>query len=99
TALQVGAEGLVAALNRWNEEWVAALRRLSTPLQIDLLAFTAPAIVAFFATLDPHAIGGTVSWAGPAPLPVWLDTAREYTERWLHQQQIRDALAAPPITT
>src|SRR5205085_743030 len=36
-----------------------------------------------------------VSWAGPGPAPVWLDTAREYTERWIHQQQMRDALDKP----
>ncbi len=99
SALSVGAEGLVAALNRWNEEWVAATRRLSTSLLIELLAFTGPAVGSFFATLDPFAIGGAVSWAGPEPQPVWLDTAREYTERWLHQQQIRDATQAPPLTT
>src|SRR6185295_15700965 len=43
-------------------------------------------------SLDPHAIGGPVDWAGPDPAPVWLDVAREYTERWAHQQQIRDAI-------
>jgi GT2 family glycosyltransferase len=38
------------------------------------------------------AMGEPVSWAGPQDAPVWLDIAREYTERWLHQQQIRDAV-------
>jgi hypothetical protein len=28
----------------------------------------------------------------------WFDTAREYTERWHHQQQIRDAVGAEPLT-
>jgi hypothetical protein len=28
---------------------------------------------------------------------VWLDVAREYTERWVHQQQIRDALGRPGL--
>src|SRR5260370_2723937 len=40
---------------------------------------------------------GVVSWAGPDPAPAWLDTAREYTERWLHQQQIRDAVNKPGL--
>jgi len=31
------------------------------------------------------------------PAPVWLDLARELTERWHHQQQIRDAVGAPPL--
>ncbi len=37
------------------------------------------------------------SWAGPEPAPVWLDLAREYTERWHHQQQIRDAVGKPGL--
>jgi hypothetical protein len=28
---------------------------------------------------------------------MWLDSAREYTERWLHQQQIRDAVNKPGL--
>ena len=39
-----------------------------------------------------------VSWAGPEPAPVWLDTAREYTERWHHQQHIRDAVRRAGLT-
>jgi uncharacterized protein (TIGR03083 family) len=50
------------------------------------------------AYLDPHAtaIFG-VAWAGEETSPVWFDIAREYTERWLHQQQIREAVAAPGL--
>ncbi|HEX3202686.1 MAG TPA: hypothetical protein VHW42_12245 [Actinomycetes bacterium] len=36
-----------------------------------------------------------VSWVGPDPAPNWLDVAREYSERWTHQQQIRDAAEIP----
>jgi hypothetical protein len=43
------------------------------------------------------AMGGAVSWAGPDPAPVWFDLAREFTERWHHQQQIRDATLRPPL--
>ena len=38
-----------------------------------------------------------VSWAGPDPAPAWLDLARDFTERWVHQQQIRDAVARPGL--
>jgi hypothetical protein len=31
----------------------------------------------------------------PDPAPRWLDVAREFTERWVHQQQIREAVGAP----
>jgi hypothetical protein len=80
-----------------NAEWVVAARRMSPHLLRELLAFTGPQVEAYFSSLDPQAIGGPVSWAGPDPAPVWLDIAREYTERWHHQQQIRDATGNPPL--
>jgi hypothetical protein len=36
--------------------------------------------------------------ADAEPAPVWLDLAREYTERWCHQQQIRDAVGKRGLT-
>lgn len=66
---------------------------------IEFLGITGPQISQYFASLDPHAIGGPVSWAGPDPAPVWVDIAREYTERWHHQQQIRDAAGKPGLTS
>jgi uncharacterized protein (TIGR03083 family) len=89
---------LVAFINQWNQEWVEVSRRISAPLLIDLLHFTGRQMCEYFQSLDPYAIGGTVSWAGPEPQPVWLDIAREYTERWHHQQHIRDAVDMPGLT-
>ena len=38
----------------------------------------------------------SVSWAAPdVQAPAWLDVAREYTEGWVHQQQVRDAVGRP----
>jgi len=49
-------------------------------------------------TLDPYAPAEwAVSWAGEESSPNWFDTARELTERWHHQQQIRDATNRPPL--
>jgi len=62
---------------------------------IDLLRFTGPQLFGYFSPLDLTQLGGAVSWAGPDPAPVWLDVAREYTERWMHQQHIRDAIGKP----
>lgn len=90
-------EDLVALINALNAEWVAATRRLSPPLLCDMLAITGPQVCDYFASLDPSALGGPVSWAGPEPAPIWLDLAREYTERWHHQQQIRDAVGRPGL--
>jgi hypothetical protein len=38
-----------------------------------------------------------VSWAGEVESENWMDTGREYTERWHHQMQIRDAVGAPQL--
>src|SRR6266446_2871034 len=40
-----------------------------------------------------------VSWAGEEKSSNWFDTAREFTERWHHQQQIRLAVNKPGIMT
>jgi uncharacterized protein (TIGR03083 family) len=88
---------LVALVNRLNGEWVLAARRMSPRLLMDFLTFTGPEVEACFASLDPVKMGGPVSWAGPEPAPQWFDIAREFTERWHHQQQIRDATGRPPL--
>jgi uncharacterized protein (TIGR03083 family) len=88
---------LIELVDRLNAEWVLAARRMSPRLLRELLAFTGPEVEACFASLDPMAMGGAVSWAGPDPAPIWFDLAREFTERWHHQQQIRDATARPPL--
>jgi uncharacterized protein (TIGR03083 family) len=88
---------LVELVNRLNEQWVLAAGRMSPHLLRELLAFTGPRVEAYFAGLDLEAVGGPVSWAGPDAAPVWFDVAREFTERWHHQQQIRDATGHPPL--
>lgn len=88
---------LIELIDRLNAEWVLAARRMSPRLLRELLSFTGPEVEACFASLDPVAMGGAVSWAGPEPAPVWFDLAREFTERWHHQQQIRDATVRPPL--
>jgi uncharacterized protein (TIGR03083 family) len=89
---------LVGALGEWNEQWIRATRRLSQRLLCELLQVTGPLVHSYFTSIDLTALGETVSWAGPDPAPVWLDVAREYTERWTHQQQIREAVGRPGLT-
>lgn len=88
---------LVASINERNEAWVTACRRLSSRVLVELLAWSGDQVVAHFASLDPMAAGLNVGWAGPGPAPNWLDVAREYTERWAHQEQIREAVGAPGL--
>jgi len=91
-------EMLVAYINEHNDAWVQATRRISPRLLCTLLQLTGEAIAEHFAHLDQFALGVPVHWASPDPAPVWLDTAREYTERWLHQQHIRAAVGQPGLT-
>ena len=88
---------LVTFINDWNQSWVSAANRISPPLLIDLLELVGSQMCRYFQELDPFAMGGAVSWVGPEPVPVWLDLAREYTERWHHQQHIRDAVGMPDL--
>jgi uncharacterized protein (TIGR03083 family) len=84
-------ERLAPFLDRINQEWVVAARRLSPATLLELLAFTGPRIEALWRSQDLDRLGEPVSWAGSEPAPVWLDAARDFTEYWTHQQQIRDA--------
>ena len=88
-------DDLVAFLNESNAVWVQVTRRMSSRLACSLLALMGEELYQYLTTLDPFALGGPVSWAGPDPAPIWLDIAREYTERWVHQQHIRDAVGRP----
>ena len=88
---------LLEFINELNKNWVHAADRTSPRLLIDLLSYVGKQANEFFASLDPFVLGDPVSWAGPDPAPVWLDLAREYTERWHHQQHIRDAVGRPGL--
>lgn len=90
-------EELVALINNLNKIWVSAASRLSPRVLCELLKLTGEQVCDYFESLDPFAIGGPVDWASPDPAPVWLDLAREYTEWWHHQQQIRDAVGKPGL--
>jgi uncharacterized protein (TIGR03083 family) len=92
-----GFQELVASLDRLNQTWVEATRRISPRLLCELLAVTGKATEHYLASLEPFAVEESVSWIRPEPLPNWLDVARQYTERWTHQQQIRDAVGMPGL--
>src|SRR5207253_2799116 len=89
---------LLEFINRQNETWVAAARRLSPILLMELLRWSGDETQKYFESLDMFALGEPVSWAGPESASAWLDIARESSERWLHQAQVRDAVSAPLLT-
>jgi uncharacterized protein (TIGR03083 family) len=89
---------LLAFINGRNEAWVAAARRLSPRVIIDLVRWSGEQTQAYFESLDPDAPAAIgVSWAGESQSANWFDLAREYTERWHHQAQIREAAGAPML--
>ena len=91
---------LVAFLNRLNADWLRAARRFSPRVLVDLLRLTGPQVAQYVTTLDMMETARfSVAWAGEDVSANWFDVARDYTERWHHQQQIRDAVGAPPITS
>ena len=87
-------------MNRLNREGVTVYRRLSPPVLIDLMKLACEQSARFHESLDPFAPAAfAVSWAGEEESLNWFDTARELTERWHHQQQIRLAANRPGIMT
>jgi uncharacterized protein (TIGR03083 family) len=96
-----GSPAEVAALvNTLNREGVTVYRRLSPQVLISLLEWAARESADYHMSLDPFAEAVfAVSWAGEERSANWFDTARELTERWHHQQQIRLAVHRPGIMT
>ena len=93
-------DDLVAFVNRLNREGVEMYRRLSPAVLISMMEIASRESAAFHQALDPMADAGFgVSWTGQDRSPNWFDTAREFTERWHHQQHIRLATNKPGIMT
>jgi uncharacterized protein (TIGR03083 family) len=91
---------LISYLNKLNADWVKAAKRLSTTVLIDLLKSSGREFCDFMqeADLDSEAVF-SVAWAGEASSKNWFHIAREYTEKFIHQQQIRDAVNKPALFT
>jgi uncharacterized protein (TIGR03083 family) len=87
---------LVSFIDRLNAEGVTVYRRLSPTVLIAWMEQTSREAASYYASLDPFAPAQFgVSWAGESVSQNWFDVARELTERWHHQQQIRLAVAEP----
>jgi uncharacterized protein (TIGR03083 family) len=89
-------DGLVTFIQRTNREWMDATRRLSPRILIEQIRRTDQELFELLASLPPFGRAiFSVAWAGESESENWFDVAREYTERWHHQQQIRDAVGRP----
>lgn len=89
-------KGLVDYIQKLNKDWMIVSRRLSPAILIDLLEYSDKQYYDFLKTKNPNdkAIF-SVAWAGETESKNWFDIAREYTEKWHHQMQIRLALDRP----
>lgn len=91
---------LVKFINGMNSDGVAMYRRLSPRVLTSLMELVSKEAAEYLQSLDPFAWASFgVSWAGEEKSLNWFDIAREYTERWHHQQQIRLAVSRPGIMT
>jgi hypothetical protein len=91
---------LIRWLNQLNHDWVSASKRLSPQVIVLLLESIGDLVSEYYQSLDPwnEAIF-PVAWAGESTSFNWLHVAREYTEYWHHQQQIRDVVGKEGIMT
>ena len=88
-------DDLVRFVNGLNADGVRVYGRLSPRVLIDLMATATTQLRAHLSATAPDAPAAfPVSWAGEQESAHWFDVAREYTERWHHQAQIRLALDA-----
>lgn len=87
-------------LNLLNASWVQAARRLSPRVLIGLHEWAGPQVLGYWRSLDPLSPAHfAVAWAGEEVSAVWFDCARDFTEQWHHQQQIREAAGAASLLT
>ena len=97
-ALRPGAPAdFRALLDRFNERWVETATFFGTGLVQELLELTGHLTARFYGEAEPDSIGEPVGLFGGDPAPYWQIAAREYLERWVHQSQIRRAVAAPAL--
>jgi uncharacterized protein (TIGR03083 family) len=90
--------GLVDFLNKLNADWVKAMKRVSPLVIVEMLEATGQAYVSCLGALKPNEKAlFSVAWAGEAESQNWFHVAREYSEKWHHQQQIREAVSRPGI--
>lgn len=86
-------QDLVDYLNELNATWVNAMKRVSPNQLIKMIERSNPDAFSYYASLDPFAPAMySVAWAGEDLSANWFHIARDYTEKWHHQQQIRDAV-------
>jgi len=95
---KLSGEQLLSLIDNLNAEGIRQYRGLPPEELISRMEAASKESVEYHQALNPF---GTamypVTWAGEDESANWFDTAREFTERWHHQQQIRLAVDKPGI--
>ncbi|WP_044246750.1 maleylpyruvate isomerase N-terminal domain-containing protein [Chondromyces apiculatus] len=93
-----GVADLTEFIQSDNREWMAGMRRVSPRILTELVRQFDGECLAFLEGLDPMGEAMfAVAWAGEERSRNWFDVAREYTEKWHHQQQLREATGRPSL--
>jgi uncharacterized protein (TIGR03083 family) len=89
---------VIGFVNELNAQGVTVFGRLSPEVLISLMEMAVGQLSQHLESLKPFDRSHfPVSWAGERESENWFDIAREFTERWHHQQQIRLAVDRPAI--
>jgi hypothetical protein len=91
-------QSMVNWLNQLNVDWVRATKRLSPFVLISMLEITGKEVTQYYQSLpemEPAIF--PVAWEGERQSLNWMHLAREYSEKWHHQQQIREAVGKAGI--
>jgi len=97
---KLSADQLVVLIDHLNAEGVRQYSLLPPDELTSRMETASRESAEYHQALDPFGRAMfPVSWAGEEESTNWFDTAREFTERWHHQQQIRLAVDKPGIMT
>lgn len=86
-------DDLIKRITNIADRWALAFSSVSSQILIELIDKYQTELYQYLKTRNMFNTSYfPVSWAGEEKSYNWFDIAREYTERWHHQMQIREAL-------
>ncbi len=86
-------EDLVLHITNLADIWVNSFQRVSPEILKTMVTKYQTELYEYLTTIDLNKYSkNSVAWAGEKKSLNWFDIAREYTERWHHQMQIRETL-------
>ena len=86
-------EDLIKYITNLADRWSFAFTNVSPKILLEMINKYQNELSEYLLTLDLSGFSHfPVSWAGEEKSYNWFDIAREYTERWHHQMQIREVL-------